>query len=678
MIIQENKDVSSNIVNNTVGIDVSNIGFISQLLTSNLYEKPLESFLRETVANAIDATKESGNDTPVLIYISCENNINTKIFIRDYGTGLSPERFDKIYKNIGSSTKRDSNDYIGAFGIGRFSCLSLSDECYITSYFNNKKYEYIIYRGNNQVNIDLINTSDTEESNGLMVSVEKEWITLDNLKSALEKLFLLNIHIVLNIEKNSYSYVSKSNIERLISSINEKKSIEYKNFYSIPNAVTEVSGVEMGGIIYPCKYRDIPKGCIVKVPMGSLLLTPSREGIQDNNKNQGIIDKHIKLAIEEMTIMLSKQKTVEDVNEFMYEIVTNMLKIDENLSFCNFGNLSKRNIEYPIYIKDLDITPPKEVVNFLRVNSSSKNESSVYYSSIGKKFTLRYLIRSRVSLFYKENNKIKKTTLEWYKQNYDKIVILSQDNIDDIIRVFDTTKEIIYYILKDLCKIQKIDYTKSTNLEAKEETITIKRADCESVYIEKYATIKELIESVKNNDGKIKIICPYNSELGIILSKLSLFPRIDKIYLIPSKAYNIIKGNKNVLKEEDILSVKNRYIAKILQAIIILSSSIRYMTNSNILSEFEEEYKNIEVKFSYISSNYFDSLNFLIELYKNNNWLNTSEIKYYNVTKEELEKYRKYIDLKNDTKLIEKLVKIYAMREIGTNPKILTYKNINI
>lgn len=674
MIIQERKDVSSNIINNTVGIDVSNIGFISQLLTSNLYEKPLESFLRETVANAIDATKESGNDTPVLIYINCENNMNTKIFIRDYGTGLSPERFDKIYKNIGSSTKRDSNDYIGAFGIGRFSCLSLSDECYITSYFNNKKYEYIIYKGNGQVNIDLINTSDTEEPNGLMVSVEKEWITLDNLKSALEKLFLLNIHIVLNIEKNSY--VGKSDTERLISSINEKKSIEYKNFYSIPNTVTKVSGVEMGGIIYPCKYRDIPKGCIIKVPMGSLLLTPSREGIQDNNKNQEIIDKHIKLAIEEMTIILSRQKTVEDVSKFMYEIVTNELKIDENLSFYNFGNLSKRNIEFPIYIKDLNITPPKEVVNFLRVNNSSKNESSIYYSSIGKKFTLGYLIRSRVSLFYKENNKIKKAILEWYKQNYDKIVILSQDNIDDIIIAFNTTKEIIYYILKDLCKIQKIDYTKSISLEKenKEETIiTIKRADCGAVYIEKYATIKGLIESVKSNNGRIKIICPYNSELGIILSKLSLFSNIDKIYLIPSKAYSLIKSNKNILKEEDILSVKNRYIAKILQAIIILRSPIRYMTYSNILSEFKEEYKNIETKLSCVSSGYFDSLDFLIELYKNNNWLNMSEIKYYNVTKEELEKYRKYIDFKNDTKLIERLVKIYTIRKIGTNPKILTF-----
>ena len=106
-----------NIEENRVGIDKENINFLATLLTSNLYSKPLESFLRETVSNAYDSHVEAGTEEPILLLIEdADESYNYRISIRDYGTGISPERFEKIYKNIGSSTKRDSNDFIGMFG----------------------------------------------------------------------------------------------------------------------------------------------------------------------------------------------------------------------------------------------------------------------------------------------------------------------------------------------------------------------------------------------------------------------------------------------------------------------------------------------------------------------------------------------------------------------------------
>lgn len=115
---QSQATVVGEIQNNRVGIDVNNINFITSLLTSNLYSLPIESFLRETIANAWDSQVEANNiNTPILVRITqIEDTYDATISIRDYGTGLSPQRFNEIYKNIGSSTKRDSNDYIGALG----------------------------------------------------------------------------------------------------------------------------------------------------------------------------------------------------------------------------------------------------------------------------------------------------------------------------------------------------------------------------------------------------------------------------------------------------------------------------------------------------------------------------------------------------------------------------------
>jgi HSP90 family molecular chaperone len=107
-------EVKGDIQEFKTSIDPKNLEYITTLLSSNLYSDPEQSFIREIVSNAWDSHVEAGNtNEPVIIKF---NYNNKSITIRDYGTGLSPERFKSIFCNIGSSTKRDSNEFIGGFG----------------------------------------------------------------------------------------------------------------------------------------------------------------------------------------------------------------------------------------------------------------------------------------------------------------------------------------------------------------------------------------------------------------------------------------------------------------------------------------------------------------------------------------------------------------------------------
>lgn len=112
----QNVEMIGDIKENKVTIDTKNVEFITHILSSNLYSNPMRSFLREIISNAYDSHKEANNPDPIILDIGYDND-QIYIRIQDFGTGLGKERFASIYRFIGSSTKRESNDYIGSFGI---------------------------------------------------------------------------------------------------------------------------------------------------------------------------------------------------------------------------------------------------------------------------------------------------------------------------------------------------------------------------------------------------------------------------------------------------------------------------------------------------------------------------------------------------------------------------------
>ena len=103
-----------------------------------MYKNKIGAVAREISSNSRDANREAGrSDSPIAITISSENNLlseeTNSISFQDNGVGISPERMDNIFLKYGGSTKRDSDEFTGGFGIGAKTPFAYTDRNEFTS-----------------------------------------------------------------------------------------------------------------------------------------------------------------------------------------------------------------------------------------------------------------------------------------------------------------------------------------------------------------------------------------------------------------------------------------------------------------------------------------------------------------------------------------------------------------
>ena len=282
-------------------IDIENLDFIATLLSSNLYSNPEASFIREIVSNGWDSHVEAGNtNTPLLVRVKRGIDYNYNITIRDYGTGLSKEQFENLFCKIGSSTKRDSNAYLGAFGLGHLSPLAVSKVCYITSYYDGVARLYVMTKSGNNITTNLMSTTNTDEKNGIEITV-KGIPEIWKYKDALNRLaFFPNVYI-----------------DGSFSEINNIKIKKYK-YFTASNTVFK-DKLLLGNVLYPLDDSILPAECedfynaivnsgiVINFNIGELQVTPNRESIIYNTKTNELIVSRVKEAIAEITDLLRKQ-----------------------------------------------------------------------------------------------------------------------------------------------------------------------------------------------------------------------------------------------------------------------------------------------------------------------------------------------------------------------------------
>jgi hypothetical protein len=139
------------------------------ILSSGLYANKIRAIIRELSCNAVDSHVAAGKPD-VQFEIHIPNSLDPHFSIRDYGTGLSHEQVTQIYTTYFESTKTNSNEFIGALGLGSKSPFSYTDNFTITAIQGNKKGIYSAFiNGEGVPSIALMMEEATDEESGVEI-----------------------------------------------------------------------------------------------------------------------------------------------------------------------------------------------------------------------------------------------------------------------------------------------------------------------------------------------------------------------------------------------------------------------------------------------------------------------------------------------------------------------------
>ena len=158
-----------NITSAQRGFSIKSGSFAFDLLSSGMYTRPIEAVVREVICNAIDAHVDAGNTSPVKVQLP--NDEHSDFVVEDEGTGMAFDVLERLMTTYFDSTKRDTNNQIGGFGIGSKAPFAYTDTFNIRARWNGVQRFYVAYKETDGPVLRQIGDEvHTTERNGIRVS----------------------------------------------------------------------------------------------------------------------------------------------------------------------------------------------------------------------------------------------------------------------------------------------------------------------------------------------------------------------------------------------------------------------------------------------------------------------------------------------------------------------------
>ncbi len=256
------------------------------------YKNPYRAALREYTSNAYDEHVQSGVTRPV--EVSLPTGLSPVLKVQDFGRGLTRDEL-KGFGTIGKSTKRDSNDTTGGFGMGSKCALAAAPTFTVVSVKDGVRNTVIVARdANNIPHMNFLAEQKTTDESGTTVVIPIS----DPEKFGDLKDFWVGWKpgsILVDDEEPKRTVFDADKFRTMRAGI---------AWYDLSNATGagNMIRVLINQVYYELDYRDlgleykqwnILKYYIIKLDNGTVKIAPSREGLIFNATTKAAVKKRM-------------------------------------------------------------------------------------------------------------------------------------------------------------------------------------------------------------------------------------------------------------------------------------------------------------------------------------------------------------------------------------------------
>lgn len=282
-----------------------------QILSSGLYSNKILAIIRELSCNAYDAHVAAKNaSTPIEIFLP--TYLKPVFSVKDYGIGLDHEGITQLYTTYFESTKQDSNDFIGALGLGSKSPFSYVSGFNVVSRFNGTKRLYTAFINENGLpSITMTGEESTTEPNGLQISLPVKRQDIDTFhREAKKALMYFNpmptVHGVSTFEPYKVQHsVAGSNWKVRDSDYyaNMKGPFILQGFVAYPIDAEQLKQHNISSTAAAVLGVNVD----IVVPMGDVEVAASREALSYDPRTIQNLLNHLEVIAKEMRATIQSE-----------------------------------------------------------------------------------------------------------------------------------------------------------------------------------------------------------------------------------------------------------------------------------------------------------------------------------------------------------------------------------